>query len=66
MAKKIKKFPEVLLDKDNDFASIRLAAGVEAKSYEKVGFVFLENRKGEVIEIQILNLSRLAKGRKGA
>ncbi len=61
MAKKIKKFPEVLLDKDNDFASIRLALGVEAKSYEKDGFVFLENRKGEVIEVQILNLSRLGK-----
>ena len=62
--KKIKKTPEVFLDKDNDFASIRLASGIEAKSYEKNGFVFLEDKSGRVIEIQILNLSRLAEGLK--
>lgn len=62
--KKVKKSPEVFLDKDNDFASIRLASGVEAKSYEKDGFVFLEDSKGKIIEIQILNLSRLADGLK--
>ena len=54
-SKKIMKTPEVFLDKDNDFASIRLAFGVEAKSYEKNGFVFLEDSRGRVIEIQILN-----------
>lgn len=62
--KKIKKSPEVFLDKDNDFASIRLSDGIEAKSYEKDGFIFLEDSKGKVIEIQILNLSRLAEGLK--
>lgn len=62
--KKVRKSPEVFLDKENDFASIRLAPGVEAKSYEKDGFVFLEDGKGRVIEIQILNLSRLAEALK--
>ena len=56
--------PEIFLDKENDFASIRLADGIEAKSYEKDGFIFLEDSKGKVIEIQILNLSRLAKNLK--
>ena len=58
--KKIKKSPEIFLDKDNDFASIRLSPGVEKKSYEKDGFVFLEDKNGKIIEIQILNLSKLA------
>ena len=62
--KKMKSKPEIFLDKDNDFASIRLADGIEAKSYEKDGFVFLEDSKGKIIEIQILNLSRLAEGLK--
>jgi len=62
--KKLKKKPEIFLDKDSDFASIRLADGIEAKSYERDGFVFLEDRKGKIIEIQILNLSKLADGLK--
>lgn len=62
--KKLKAKPEVFLDKENDFASIRLKPGVEAKSYEKDGFVFLEDGRGRIIEIQILNLSRLAEGLK--
>ena len=62
--KKVKSGPEIYLDKENDFASIRLAKGIEAKSYEKDGFVFLEDSKGKIIEIQILNLSRLKDGLK--
>jgi len=64
LSKKVKTTPEIYLDKENDFASIRLAPGIEAKSYEKDGFIFLEDKKGKVIEIQILNLSRLAEGLK--
>ena len=47
-AKKALKTPEVFIDGENDFAPIRLNSGIEAKSYE-------------IIEIQILNLSSLAK-----
>ena len=53
--------PEVFIDPDADFASIKLAPGVEAKSYTKSGFVFCEDKKGRVIEIQVLNLSALSK-----
>ncbi|HAR42610.1 MAG TPA: hypothetical protein DCS07_08270 [Bdellovibrionales bacterium] len=63
-SKKMVHTPEVYVDKENDFASIRLSPGVEAKSYEKNGFIFSEDAKGHVIEIQILNLSTLAKGLK--
>jgi len=51
---KSKKFPEIFLDKKNGFTSIKLASGIETKSYIKRGFVFSENENGEVIEIQIL------------
>lgn len=59
--KKIKpsKFPEVFVDPDADFASIKIAPGVEARSYAKGGFVFCEDVSGNVIEIQLLNLSYL-------
>lgn len=60
--KKLKNsFPEIYIDRENDFASIRLADGLESKSYVRDGFVFLEDKKGQVIEIQVLNLSALAK-----
>jgi hypothetical protein len=52
-------FPQVYVDADADFASIKLAAGVEARSYQKDGFVFLEDKSGKVIEVQVLNLSEL-------
>ena len=54
-------YPQVKVDHDNDFASIKLAQGVEAKSFEKDGFLFSLDSKGKVIEVQILNLSALAK-----
>ena len=59
--KKVKpnKFPQVFVDADADFASIKIAPGVEARSYEKNGFVFCEDESGNVIEIQLLNLSSL-------
>ncbi len=53
--------PEVFIDPDADFASFKLAPGVGAKSYTKNGFVFCEDKNGRVIEIQVLNLSQLAK-----
>jgi len=49
----------VFVDADADFASIKIAPGVEARSYEKNGFVFCEDESGNVIEIQLLNLSSL-------
>lgn len=54
MAKK-SKYPVIQNDKENDFTSIRLADGLEKKSFEKDGFVFLEDAQGKTIEIQILN-----------
>ena len=61
--KKVKPndFPQVFVDADADFASIKIAPGVEARSYEKGGFVFCEDVGGNVIEIQLLNLSSLKK-----
>ena len=62
VSKKIKaKFPQIYVDKDADFASIKIAAGNEAKSYVRDGFVFCEDDKGQIIEIQVLNLSLLKK-----
>ena len=57
-------YPEIMVDADNDFASIKIKAGVEARSYLKDGIVFLEDESGDVIEIQILNLSDLPKANK--
>ena len=54
---KSQQFPVVLIDKDSDFASIKLAPGIEAKSYLKDGVLFSEDAKGRVIELQILNVS---------
>jgi hypothetical protein len=53
------EFPKIYLDADLDFASIKIAPGVEARSYQRDGFVFCEDRRGKVIEIQVLNLSEL-------
>ncbi len=51
------QFPIVSIDKDADFATIKLAPGIEAKSYLKDGVLFSEDAKGRVIELQILNVS---------
>ncbi|HXH29439.1 MAG TPA: hypothetical protein VNJ01_01380 [Bacteriovoracaceae bacterium] len=58
------KLPQVFVDKDADFASIKIAEGIEAKSYMKDGFVFSEDKKGNIIEVQILNLSEIKKSKK--
>jgi hypothetical protein len=54
-----KAFPQIFVDADSDFASVKIAPGIEARSYEKDGFVFCEDARGNVIEIQLLNLSAL-------
>jgi hypothetical protein len=65
LSKKMKStLPEIYQDTDSDFASIKISKGVEAKSYLKDGFVFCEDAKGNIIEVQILNLSKLAKGKR--
>jgi hypothetical protein len=56
-------FPQIFIDKDADFASIKLRPGVEKKSYMKDGFIFCEDTTGRVIEIQLLNLSEIKKTR---
>lgn len=60
---KIKKvvncFPQIFIDKANDFAAIKIAKGIEHKSYQKDGVIFCEDKAGRVIEIQVLNLSKL-------
>lgn len=66
LSKKVKdQFPQVYVDKESDFASIKIAPGIEAKSYQKNGFIFCEDKKGNIIEVQVLNLSEL-KNIKGA
>ncbi|MGZ3772579.1 MAG: hypothetical protein ACXVCY_16385 [Pseudobdellovibrionaceae bacterium] len=59
LSKKVDSFPKVFVDKANDFAAIKIAKGIEHKSYEKDGFIFCEDKAGRVIEIQVLNLSKL-------
>ena len=53
--------PKIFIDIENDFASIKIKEGSEAKSYEKDGFIFCEDENGNIIEIQILNLGHLSK-----
>ena len=55
------KFPQVYFDKDSDFAAIKLAPGIEEKSYEKDGILFSEDKSGRIIEIQVLNVSQFKK-----
>jgi hypothetical protein len=59
------EYPSVFFDKEHDFASIKIAPGVENRSYEKDGFIFFENKKGEIIEVQVLNLSELKAAKRG-
>ncbi len=57
----VNSFPQVMIDRDSDFASIKIAPGIEAESFVKDGIAFCTNKLGEIIEIQILNLSKLGK-----
>ena len=57
--KDVNTYPEVYIDKDADFASIKIAPGVESRSYVKDGVVVCEDQKGHIIEIQLLNLKAL-------
>lgn len=51
LSKKVKSpCPQILVDKENDFASIKIAKGVESRSYEKDGFVFCEDKSGRIIQ----------------
>ncbi|KYG66457.1 hypothetical protein AZI86_05270 [Bdellovibrio bacteriovorus] len=59
ISKKVESFPKIFIDKENDFAAIKIAKGIEHKSYKKDGFIFCEDKAGRVIEIQVLNLSKL-------
>ena len=59
LSKKVDAFPKILIDKENDFASIKIAKGIESRSYEQDGFIFCEDKSGRIIEIQVLNLSKL-------
>ncbi|HWU42687.1 MAG TPA: hypothetical protein VN132_04580 [Bdellovibrio sp.] len=59
LSKKVDSFPKIFIDKENDFAAIKIAKGVEHKSYEKDGFIFCEDKAGRIIEVQVLNLSKL-------
>lgn len=64
--KKVNSYPKIFLDQENDFASIKLSRGIEAKSFVRQGFVFCTDSKGKILEIQILNLSLLADQKKRA
>jgi hypothetical protein len=56
---KVKQGPKLILAKSFsgslDFAAIKLAPGIEAKSYIKDGALFSEDAKGNIMEVQILN-----------
>lgn len=62
--KTVNAYPEVFIDKSTDFASIKIAPGVENRSYVKDGIVVCEDAKGRIIELQILNLKTLLSSRK--
>jgi hypothetical protein len=47
-------YPKVYQDKENNYISIKLKEGIETHSYLKKGILFLENEKGEVIEVQVM------------
>ncbi len=59
LSNKVNTFPKVFIDKENDFAAIKIAKGIEHRSYEQDGFIFCEDKAGRIIEIQVLNLSKL-------
>ena len=50
------EFPMVSVDSGTGFAAIKLAPGIEAKSYLKDGVLFSEDANGRVIELQILDV----------
>ena len=58
---KAEQFPVVSIDEEFDFASIKLAPGIEARSYLKDGVLFSEDAEGRVIELQIINVKKAAK-----
>lgn len=62
--KSLNDYPVVYIDKGADFASIKLAPGVESRSYVKDGVVVCEDQKGRIIEIQLLNLKALLSPKK--
>ena len=62
--KKVNEYPEVYIDKDADFASIKIAPGVESRSYVKDGIIICEDQKGRILEIQLLNLRALLSPKK--
>ncbi len=57
--KTLSEYPAVYIDKDADFASIKIAPGIESRSYVKDGVIVCEDQKGRIIEIQLLNLKAL-------
>ena len=57
------EFPSIYYDPHLNFASIKLAPGIESRSYEKGGYIFCEDKRGAIIEIQILNPKRTAKAK---
>ncbi len=57
--KALSAYPEVYIDKEADFASIKIAPGVESRSYVKDRFVVCEDQEGRIIEVQLLNLKSL-------
>jgi hypothetical protein len=68
LSKKVsKKLPEVYIDEDLDCASIKIAHGVESKSYVKDGFVFCEDSRGVSLKFRYSTSVKLEKSRgKGA
>jgi len=65
---KVGGYTKIHVDQSSDFASIKVAPGIESRSYVKNGVVVCEDSNGRVIEIQLLNLKSLlsTKGRLAA
>ncbi len=53
-------FPQFFRDTEHDFLSIKLAPGIETRSYVKDGCVISEDEDGRVIEIQVLSVSNFS------
>lgn len=59
-------YPQFFRDSEHDFLAIKLAAGIESRSYIKDGCVISEDADGKVLEIQVLSVSSFASGSRSA
>lgn|GEM_PF-4250944 len=59
-------YPQFFRDLEHDFLAIKLAPGIESRSYVKDGCVISEDADGKVLEIQVLSVSNFSSGSRSA